>query len=134
MNTKTAGYLMLYGGFLIVMGLIGYLSNPEKGKTALMSGGTFGVLSILWGVLGARGFRWSLPAAITTTCLLTLVFTWRASVGWLSVFEGKSEKLFAAVLITAMLTASVAVLPALFRSLKTRSVLAPRTIKPIGPS
>ena len=48
MNTKTAGYL-------IVMGLVGYLSNPEKAKTALMSGGTFGALSILWGVLGARG-------------------------------------------------------------------------------
>ena len=42
MNTQAAGYLILYGGFLIVMGLAGYLSNPEKAKTALMSGGTFG--------------------------------------------------------------------------------------------
>jgi len=30
MNTRTARYLMLYGAFLIVMGLLGYLSNPEK--------------------------------------------------------------------------------------------------------
>lgn len=50
MNSKTAGYLIFYGAFLIFMGLLGYLSNPEKAKTALMSGGTFGVLSILWGV------------------------------------------------------------------------------------
>ncbi len=83
MNTQTAGYLILYGGFLIVMGLAGYLSNPEKAKTALMSGGTFGALSILWGFLGARGARWSLPAAIVTTGLLAVVFAWRATVGWL---------------------------------------------------
>jgi len=127
MTTKTAGYLMLYGGFLMVMGLAGYLSNPEKAKTALMSGGTFGALSILWGVLGARGVRWSLPAAITTTGLLALVFAWRASVGWLAVFDGKSEKLFAAVLITAMLAASAAVLPALFRSFKSQSIPTPQT-------
>ena len=48
MNTKTAGRLIFYGAFLIVMGLAGYLSNPEKAKTALMSGGAFGALSILW--------------------------------------------------------------------------------------
>ena len=119
MNTKTAGYLIFYGVFLILAGLTGYLSNPEKAKTALMSGGTFGGLSILWGVLGARGVRWSLPAAITTTGLLTLVFLWRASLGWLAVLDGKSEKLFAASLITVMLAGSVVMLPALMRARKT---------------
>ncbi len=118
MNTKTAGYLMFYGAFLIVMGLLGYLSNPEKAKTALMSGGTFGALSILWGVLGARGVRWSLPAAWVSTGLLTLVFAWRASVGWLAVLDGKSEKIFAAVLITAMLVGSVLMLLALTQARK----------------
>ena len=118
MNTKTAGYLILYGVFLFVMGLLGYWSNPEKAKTALMSGGTFGALSILWGVLGARGVRWSLPAAFVTTGLLTLVFAWRASVGWLAVLDGKSEKLFAAVLITAMLTGSVLMLLGLTQARK----------------
>ncbi len=118
MNTKIAGYLMFYGAFLIFMGLLGYLSNPEKAKTALMSGGTFGALSILWGVLGARGVRWSLPAAWVSTGLLTLVFAWRASVGWLAVLDGKSEKIFAAVLITAMLVGSVLMLLALTQARK----------------
>ena len=127
MNAKTAGYLIFYGAFLIVMGLVGYLSNPEKAKTALMSGGTFGALSILWGVLGARGVRWSLPAAIGTTGLLALVFAWRASVGWLAVLDGKSEKLFAAILITLMLAASAAMLPMLFRSLKPRPTETPQS-------
>ena len=118
MNTKTAGYLILYGGFLIVIGLAGYLTNPEKAKTALMFGGTFGALSILWGVLGARGVRWSLWAAIVTTSFLALVFAWRATVGWLAVMDGKSEKLVAAVLITAMLAASALMLPCLLKARK----------------
>lgn len=115
---KTAGYLIFYGMFLIVMGLLGYLSNPEKAKTALMSGGTFGALSILWGVLGARGVRWSRPAAIVTTGLLAVVFAWRASVGWLAVLGGKSEKLFAAVLITTMLGGSALMLLGLLKARK----------------
>jgi len=118
-KTKTAGYLMLYGAFLIIMGLLGYLSNPEKAKTALMSGGTFGTLSIVWGVLGARGVRWTLPAAMVTTGLLALVLVWRASVGWLAVMDGKREKLFAASLITLMLAASVLMLLCLLKSRKT---------------
>ena len=116
MDTRTAGYLIIYGVFLMVAGVLGFLSNPEKAKTALMSGGTFGLLSILWGVLGARGFRWSRPAAITTIGLLTLVFAWRASVGWLAVIDGKREKLFAAGLITLMLAASVPMLLHLVKS------------------
>jgi hypothetical protein len=108
--------MIFYGAFLMVMGLLGFLSNPEKAKTALMSGGTFGLISILWGVLGARGFRWSRLAAIVTTGLLTVVFVWRASVGWLTVINGNREKLFAASLITLMLAASV---PMLLRLLKS---------------
>lgn len=126
MNTRTAGYLMLYGGFLIVMGLAGYWSNPEKARTALLFGGTFGALSILWGVLGARGVRWSLLAALVTTGLLAAVFVWRASVGWLAVLDGQSEKVFAAALITSMLAASTLMLVALFRSVKTRPAATPQ--------
>src|SRR5947208_4707093 len=125
MNTKTAGYLILYGAFLIVMGLLGYLSNPEKAKTALMSGGTFGALSIVWGVLGARGVRWTLPAAAVTTGLLALVLVWRASVGWLAVIDGKRENIFAASLITLMLAASVLMLLCLLKSRKTAEAEQP---------
>lgn len=115
MNTKTAGYLVLYGGFLILLGLLGYLSNPEKAKTALMAGGTFGALSILWGVLGAWGVRWIVPVAVVTTALLALACAWRASVSWLSVLDGQSEKLFVALLLTVILVASALMLPCLLR-------------------
>ena len=87
MNMTTAGYLILYGGGLIVLGLLGYLSNPEKAKTALMTGGTFGALDSV-GCAGAR-----VPVdgavAVVTTALLTWR-AWRASVGWRAV-RGQSK-------------------------------------------
>ncbi len=115
MNPKTARYLMLYGVFLTVMGLIGYLSNPEKAKTALMSGATFGALSIMWGVLGARGFRWSRWAAIISTSFLALVFAWRSSIVWPAILQGNSEKLYSASLIGFMLIGSLVMLPLLLK-------------------
>lgn len=119
MNAKTARHLILYGSFLMLMGLAGFLSNPEKAKTALMSGGTFGALSILWGLLTARGVRWSLLAAKITTGLLTVVFVWRSSVSWLAVLDGHAEKQFAAGLITMMLAASIAMLIGLLKASTT---------------
>lgn len=119
--TKNLGTWMIgYGGFLISIGVIGYLSNPEKAATALLSGGTFGALSIVWGVLLRRGADWARRAALATTGLLTAVFAWRATVSWLAVQGGQSEKLVAAVLITAMGLASLATLRVLLASPKGR--------------
>jgi uncharacterized membrane protein (UPF0136 family) len=114
-NKKIALGLILYGAFLILAGLAGYVSNPEKAKTALMSGGMFGALSILLGILEMRGFSWSKMVAQATTGFLVLIFTWRSTVGWLAVIDGKSEKLFAAALISLMLMASVAMLVVLLK-------------------
>ncbi|MCG3176501.1 MAG: hypothetical protein MOGMAGMI_01456 [Candidatus Omnitrophica bacterium] len=101
---------ILYGVFLILAGVAGYLSNPEKAKTALISGGTFGGLSIVWGLLAWRGMLWSRKAAIVTTAFLALVFTWRAAVAWMVVLGGNSGKLITACLISSMLTASIVLL------------------------
>lgn len=120
MRIEMAHWQILYGVFLIAAGAAGYLSNPEKAKTALMSGGTFGGLSIVWGVLAQRGLRWSRKAAIVTTGCLAAVFTWRAGVAWATVLGGNSDKLFTACLISAMLTASLAML-CLYRRSRTSS-------------
>jgi uncharacterized membrane protein (UPF0136 family) len=109
--TKNLGtWMIAYGGFLIAIGAIGYLSNPEKAATALLSGGTFGALSMVWGALLRRGNDWARWAALATTGFLTVVFAWRATVSWLAFQGGQSEKLVAAVLITAMGVASLATL------------------------
>ncbi|TVP77154.1 MAG: hypothetical protein EA353_10930 [Puniceicoccaceae bacterium] len=114
-----------YGLFLILCGVAGYLSNPAAAKTALMSGGTFGLLSALWGFWILKGGRlFAFIAAFATTFMLCGVFTWRSIVSWQAVAAGEA-KLFAASLITAMLIAS---LLSIFKLTMSRRVLLPNAI------
>lgn len=108
--------IIAYGAFLILAGLVGYLSNPEKAKTALASGGTFGLLNIGWGILALRGWRPAPKAALITAGLLALVFTWRSTVTWIAVAGGNSEKVVAGCIITSMLIASIALIVYILRS------------------
>lgn len=120
MNAATWKYVIGYGVFLIIIGLLGYASNPEKAKTALMAGGTFGTLSIIWGAIMANGMAWARYAAMVTTSMLAVVFGWRAWMSWQAVVAGE-PKLLAACLISSMLLASLLLLPLLFRKpLKAR--------------
>lgn len=116
MNHKLSKILIIYGAFLILAGVAGFLSNPEKAKTALISGGTFGTLSIVWGVLALRQVGWSLKAGLITTGFLTFIFAWRSAATWQAYIGGNTEKLFAAFLISSMLAASILVLFAFFKS------------------
>jgi len=120
MTQRLGTWMIGYGVFLIAVGAVGFLSNPEKAATALISGGTFGTLSMVWGFLLRRGRGWARPAAIATTGFLTLIFAWRSTASWLAYRGGQSEKLVAATLITAMLVASVVTLVVLARGLRSR--------------
>ncbi len=99
--------LFAYGAFLILAGLTGYLSNPEKAKTALLSGGFFGLSNVGLGWLALRGWRRTPRVALGLASFLGAVFIWRATVSWMAVADGQSEKQVAAVLITAMLVATL---------------------------
>ena len=117
-RNKIGRWYVGYGIFLIASGLAGYASNPEAAKTALMSGGAFGTLSSFFGFWILKGGRLlALLAAGLTTLMLCAAFTWRSFVSWQAYSEGE-PKLFAAVLITGMLFASVSSLFQLLRSSK----------------
>lgn len=111
MNFK-GRWLVGFGLFLMGCGVAGYLSNPAGAKTALLSGGTFGGLSVAWGALMLRGFAWAKVAAWVSTIVLVAAFAWRAVAGWMA-YAGGEPKLFAASLITLMLVASLASLAVL---------------------
>lgn len=106
--------VVIYGVFLIAVGVAGYVSNPEKAKTALISGGLFGSLSIGWGLLMAKGFGWARWGALGMTAFLTLIFGWRTWASWAAVSAGEPKQT-AAMLITSMLVASLVLLPFLLR-------------------
>jgi uncharacterized membrane protein (UPF0136 family) len=105
--TFAGRWFVSFGVFLILCGLAGYLSNPAGAKTALISGGTFGGLSTLWGFLMLKGLVWAKVAAWASTILLVAAFSWRSVAGWTAYAAG-APKLFASVLITTMLVASLA--------------------------
>ena len=110
----TGRWFVGFGIFLIFCGVAGYLSNPAGAKTALIFGGTFGVLSAVWGVLMIKGFAWTKVAAWVSTLVLAAAFTWRSVAGWMAYAAGE-PKLFAAALITLMLAASLASIAVLAR-------------------
>jgi hypothetical protein len=116
-NRQSIGRWYLgFGFFLILCGVAGYVSNPAAAKTALMSGGTFGFLSAVWGFWMIKGGRlFAFIAAALTTLMLCAAFTWRSIVSWQAYADGQ-PKLFAAVLISSMLIASVLSLVQLFRA------------------
>jgi len=121
MKTNRVGigrWYLGFGIFLIVCGLAGYASNPAAAKTALMSGATFGILSALWGFWMLKGGRLvAFLAAALTTLLLCAAFSWRSIVSWQAYADGE-PKLFAAILITAMLFGSIASIIKLFAARK----------------
>jgi len=121
MTLNTAGWIKLYGYFLIAAGVVGWLSNPEKAQTALISGGTFGATAAMLGFIAASGRRWALGVTLALTVMLGMVFTIRSSISWRAVLAGNEDKLFAAGLITAMLVASVALLPVLIHELRKKT-------------
>jgi len=100
-------WLIGYGVFLFLCGLVGYLSNPAAAKTALISGSVFGGLSVVWGLLLGKGHSFAKWAALATTLLLCVVFSWRTFASWEKVMAGE-PKTFAASLITLMLLGSLA--------------------------
>jgi len=110
----TGRWFLGFGIFLISCGVAGYLSNPAGAKTALMSGGSFGGLSAIWGLLMMKGFAWAKVAAWFSTLLLVAAFSWRSIAGWMAYAAGE-PKLFAASLITLMLAASLVSLVVLAR-------------------
>lgn len=107
-------WLVGFGIFLFLCGLAGFLSNPAKAQTALIMGGTFGGLSVVWGVLLGKGFAFAKWGALVTTILLCGAFGWRSTRSWQAVAEGE-PKTFTAVLITLMLLGSLATVVRLLR-------------------
>jgi len=63
--------------------------------------------------------RGIVPVAVVTTALLTVACAWRASVSWMAVVDGQSEKFFVALLLTLILAASAVMLPRLLKDGKT---------------
>jgi len=128
MKHSPAQWLVRYGLFLISVSIVAVMYEPKSGqigfnpaaKTALLSGGICGGLSLVWGLLLGSGFPWARVAAMISNSLFLTAFTWRSIAGWMAFAGGQTEKWFASTLITGMWVGTVLLLAMLVRNRTTR--------------
>ncbi|MBO9702148.1 MAG: hypothetical protein J7604_18205 [Sporocytophaga sp.] len=71
--------LAAYGVFLILCGIVSVIFIGFKAKTALLSGGTSGVISILISVLMCNHIGSAKYAGLLVVTALFIVFSWRST-------------------------------------------------------
>lgn len=94
--------LCAYGVFLMLIGLAGFLNNPAGAKTALLTGGGFGVIHLFWGWLWNRRMALARVGALASLAVVLAASTWRSWVSWQAFLEGDTAKRAVALLLTAM--------------------------------
>jgi len=86
-HSIAASILYFYGTFLIVCGIISVIFIGLKAKTALISGGTSGAISILIAWLIDSDISGAHIAGLIVPLLLTIVFAWRSTKTLFKIFE-----------------------------------------------
>lgn len=109
-----------FGLFLFLCGIAGFASNPAAAQTALITGSFFGALAALVGYALRTGWKGAWAGGLVLCLILLPAFIWRSTASWQATLQGDA-KLFAAVLITAMLVATILSLVQLFRLRRANS-------------
>ncbi|MCR6640036.1 MAG: hypothetical protein NVV82_13880 [Sporocytophaga sp.] len=78
-NQVVVNLLAAYGVFLILCGIVSVIFIGLKAKTALISGGTSGVISIIISVLMFNQVAVAKYAGIMVVAALFVVFSWRST-------------------------------------------------------
>ncbi len=78
-NQIVVNLLAAYGVFLILCGIVSVIFIGLKAKTALISGGTSGVISIIISVLIFNQVTFAKYAGILVIAALFVVFSWRST-------------------------------------------------------
>lgn len=109
--------IVLYGTFLVVCGLIGFVLTSEHSTSSLANGIVGGLLMIVLGVMHNQKRPFTLPASIGAAGIFTLTFIWRSIVQWKHALDS-AEFVPLAVLLTIMMIVSSLMLSFLIRNSK----------------
>lgn len=111
---QLAALLYFYGTFLILCGIVSVIFIGLKAKTALLSGGTSGVLALLCGYGISADVSAARFGGILLSAMLVVVFSWRSAKTLFRVFElvntpGEelNGKLIAFLIISLMAVVSI---------------------------
>jgi hypothetical protein len=110
--------LYFYGSFLIICGVVSVIFIGLKAKTALISGGMSGCISLLIGYLIYTDVAGARQAGIFVSLALFCVFSWRSTKTLFRIFEilqspvhdGLRGKGIAFLIISLMAVVSIFVL------------------------
>ena len=114
-HSPTAYLLAFYGLYLICSGLAGFLFIGKRAKTALLSGGSMGLLALTIGHFMNQHQQWAFWAGLLQTLGLLGVFAWRASAAFLQLRGDEARllppfekgKAIAFLLISSMFAATL---------------------------
>lgn len=87
MNNSIIPLLFFYGVFLIVCGIASVAFIGKKAKTAVMSGGTSGLIALLISYLVSKGIYVAPLAGLVLALGLFCVFSWRSTKTLFKIFE-----------------------------------------------
>ncbi|WP_114781324.1 hypothetical protein [Botryobacter ruber] len=87
MHQNIAYLYAFFGLFLITCGVVSVLFLGRKAKTAIMSGGFFGLVALTAGHFLNLSQPWALYLGLTEAFLLTFIFAWRASTAFHTLME-----------------------------------------------
>ena len=79
--------LFYYGVFLIICGIVSVVLIGKKAKTALISGGTSGIIAIVIGHFIWIGSHAAVFAGMFISFALLIVFSWRSTKTLFTIFE-----------------------------------------------
>jgi hypothetical protein len=86
-NQVTINTLIFYGLFLIICGIVSVVFIGPKAKTALMSGGMSGCMSLFISFLVVKNYKMASYLGIALSFMLFCVFSWRCTKTLYRLFE-----------------------------------------------
>ncbi|MFQ5752517.1 MAG: hypothetical protein ACE5HI_11015 [bacterium] len=86
-TNEMARLFTFYGVFLILCGIVAVVAIGMKAKTALISGGSMGVIALMIGYFMNHQKKWAFVAGLFQTIGLVGVFAWRGSLSFFSIIE-----------------------------------------------
>ena len=101
--------LLFYGLFLIALGIAGYSNYAEKPAMALVLGGAFGGIHLLWSYLWNRRNDIAKTGVVATLVMVLCGSAWQTVASWQVFLDGDPTKKVVAFLWTAMLLGTLRV-------------------------
>jgi uncharacterized membrane protein (UPF0136 family) len=117
---RFSNYMLFYGIVLVICGVAGFLYNPTRAVSALVSGVMPGVAAMALSLLIRQRSSWALAASMGATGVFALMFGQRAFNSW-EFAKSPQGHYVILILSSVMCVASIVTLILLVTTKKTKA-------------